>query len=610
MMQFIVMVFGFLTFYGCNLPFLQQNVADDKSAQQGKAATAKKTAVAAASPELLRNFTLDGEDMFEVGDVLPDGVLVIDAQDIPANLVKFRHSDGMIYILYERADFDSLDLAAGPSFAAAARARPVSKAVADAPGVPPLKHLQVNPELDRIFSKIQQRTEFFRRSGIQEVKDPADITRAQRFADLIDDVKESVSEAEIDEVFSEVNWRIENTGILAPNGLISFLDGKSYASIDSVYQANFAKLDRYLENPALRPTEMWELFRSWPWPSDHLPAVSQVELDGMAGSMQVGTMNLLKKGFDDNRLQTSQGLGGQLASRHLHLEDPDIRVDSSANVKPSAAAAADQAPIKRAPRPNWRIFDSATKDWDLPTIRERSQLKFIESRMAAGEIDLLGLNEVTAKQLALLKSIGGKHSFTAIGTESGRRSRDLISGQIDPDLLDHGVILVNTAKFDIEGDPLVSNYVDPKTNRANKHITSVLLRDKSTGHRFVFTNTHADFGEIGTLGEHHAKINAAFGDSYENIIVGDMNHSSDGVLTALEKHAAGQNVTYSDNTPAHVGFSRGKEGSVVDYDQVFLISDRSGSKVAESSEIGQWHRQYASSYEQEFADASRAAQTN
>jgi len=44
--------------------------------------------------------------------------------------------------------------------------------------------------------------------------------------------------------------------------------------------------------------------------------------------------------------------------------------------------------------------------------------------------------------------------------------------------------------------------IDPKTSRPNKTTLSAFKRYNDTGKEFYFTNTHADFGESGSLATH------------------------------------------------------------------------------------------------------------
>lgn len=354
----------------------------------------------------------------------------------------------------------------------------------------------------------------------------------------------------------------------------------------------------------MTPKELFEVTNNWPWPSDHLPAVSRVDFGD--SSVKVGTLNLLKKGFDDNRLQTSQGLGPQLASRFLeplHSTRPDARVA----VKPSAVKETGTLPRQRPERTNWKFSEIQAKDgWDINQIRQDAQATFIEKRLRSREVNLLGLNEVSSIQSKSLIEIAKRNDFLAIVTPSKRNARDTVTGQVETDLLDNGVILINAKKFEIVEDVKVSGYIDPKTNRPNKHITTVRLKEKATGREFYFTNTHADFWEIGSLSRHQDTLDP----NLDQIIVGDMNAASKKVHQALRDPSGQLSVNYGNNTPAHVGFSKGNKGFVVDYDQVFVRTKSSQTLVREADDIHDWFVDYATVYRDSFDSAAKTTRLN
>ncbi|WP_086931532.1 hypothetical protein [Agarilytica rhodophyticola] len=442
-------------------------------------------------------------------------------------------------------------------------------------------------ELTQIFQNIKQRHSNFDRAGIPDLGKADDIRRADRLSTLAIQSAEKTGGSE--NISNELTYRLKTSGSLAPNGAISFLNDNHKLSMKEVYQANFSKLDQYVNNANLTPTELWEVARVWPWPSDHLPAVSEVKIAGEPGAMKVATMNLLKQGFDDNRLQTSQGLGGQLSSRYVHKEDE--RVSEQPLVKPSTVQGKEKPTFARREATPWRDSRGVGKDWNLPALRRQAQNAYINDQLKAKTMHLLGLNEVTSQHATEIQSIARDNSFAAIITPSARKSRDVVDGSVNPALQDNGVVLVDTEKYEVLGEPIVSSYVDSR-GRSNKHITTVMLRSKATGNEFAFTNTHADFSGIDKLSHHNAKINSG-----SHIVVGDMNHSPADVESSLKKHSGDTRVQYSNNTPGHVGFSKDREGEVVAYDQVFLMGK---GEVKEAEDIHTIHANYALNYKKEF----------
>ncbi|MFK7827181.1 MAG: hypothetical protein AB8G05_23760 [Oligoflexales bacterium] len=163
--------------------------------------------------------------------------------------------------------------------------------------------------------------------------------------------------------------------------------------------------------------------------------------------------------------------------------------------------------------------------------------------------------------------------------------------------------MVDAKKFELVEDARVSGYIDPKTKKPNKHITTVRLRAKDTGKEFYFTNTHADFGEIGSLSKHQDSLDS----NLEQIIVGDMNAASKKVHQALKDPSGQLSVNYSNNTPAHVGFSKGNKGFVVDYDQVFVRTKNPQTSVKEVDDIQDWFSDYATVYRDSFDSASKTS---
>lgn len=448
-------------------------------------------------------------------------------------------------------------------------------------------------ELDRVFEKIHLRHKNFALAGIPDLTHHDDIRRADRLSELAVGYAEKTKSSA--NIRAELSHRLQVSGSLAPNGAVSFLNDTTKLSMEEVYQANFSQLETYTSNTALTPTELWEVKRMWPWPSDHLPAISDVTIPGVP-PMKVGTMNLLKQGFDDNRLQTSQGLGGQLSSRYLQKEDEPV--STQALLRPSDNIGRKAPAYRMKEAKQWQDSERMGKDWNLPTMRREAQNEYIAKQLNNKAIGLLGLNEVTSQHAQEIRKIAKDSAFSVVVTPSTRISRDLVDGSKNPDLQDNGVILFDKSKYEIVADPIVSNYLDSR-GRDNKHITTVILMNKESGGVFGFTNTHADFGGIGKLGEHCAKIDVS-----SNIVVGDMNHSPKGVGLALDEHLDNKSVKYSNNTPGHVGFSKGKEGEVVAYDQVFLIGD---GDVKETDDIHSKHADYVLQYKAVFEKSMQAS---
>ncbi|MFK7827844.1 MAG: hypothetical protein AB8G05_27095 [Oligoflexales bacterium] len=399
----------------------------------------------------------------------------------------------------------------------------------------------------------------------------------KRFVQRMAEFKKTIpNDVDLDDAFRLWEYRANKLGVLDFNGRLRDLEVEN-PKISELYNYNFSKLKDFLDNPKLKPEDLWELQQRWPWPSDHLPASSIVQFsNGLA--VKATSMNLLKKGFDDNRLQTSQGLGAQLASRYLKRVEGqrDFVLD----------------------------FD---KQFNLPMIRNDAQMKFIDQQITAGKIDLLGLQEVTQAQVGDLQQIGLRHNFEVIDTSSARQSRDVVTDNIDPELQDHGVIFVDKNKYDILDEPVTSTY--GSGDKANKHITSVLLRDKETGKTFTFTNTHADFGRIVDLAEHQKNLITRWkseefrGQDFEGIIVGDMNAASGKVLGALSRSSPEKKVQFGENTPAHVGFSGEVPGEVVAYDSVFAVGNTADIRIKEDPDIGVTFREYAKDYRDSMANA-------
>ena len=420
---------------------------------------------------------------------------------------------------------------------------------------------------------IEAKNRFYERLGLRSINDVNELRRSNRLFKYINKVESKgiCLRRECNKLYDEIRWRYNDSGCLAFNRKISSLDGTKKINQDELCDYNFSSLfHKYLHDEELDPSIMWELFRQWPWPSDHLIASSVVDIEGY--QLHISSMNLLKKGFDDNRLQTSQGLGGHLASRHL----------------------------KRDESGKFILDEENSKDWDLAGIREKAQMRFIEGQIFAEHVDLLGLQEVSTLQVGALREIADRYNYKLISTNSGRVSKDPLSGKAEENLQDVGVILVNLSKFRFI-DSTYSHYISK--SKANKHITTALLEHLESGKYMAFTNTHADFGKICDLSEHIKAAKKRFPVDCDWVVAGDMNASSLDVRATLrkgQKECRGacpmKRVIYSHNTPGHIGFEKGCEGEVVDYDQIYLISNDPTIRIFEYEGIHEQHRQYAKDY--------------
>ena len=513
---------------------------------------------------LLNQFKLTDDDSITSNNGFIDAIVVIPADEhIPHALKPYVREDGNVLLALRRSQRLSLELSS-PSKA-------ITAAVQTGRRIP-VKRIPATFATPGFYQRLAEAKQ-------QGLRVPGETSKSatDRFIQRMAEYKKTIPDGvNLDDAFDLWRFRAE-IGVLDFNGKLRDLEAEN-PKIGELYEFNFSKLDDFLINQKLKPADLWEVQQRWPWPSDHLPASSIVELSSGA-SVKATSMNLLKKGFDDNRLQTSQGLGAQLASRYL----------------------------KRVEGQKGFVLDF-DKPFDLPSIRNDAQMKFINDQLRDGKIDLLGLQEVTEVQVAALKKIGERHNFEVISTRSARETRDVITREIHPELQDHGVIFIDKNKYEILDSPVVSTYGSGE--KANKHITSVLLKDKKTGGVFTFTNTHADFGQINDLATHQKNLSSRWtkaqykGREFEGIIVGDMNAPSDKVLSSLRQASPGNQVLFGDNTPAHVGFSQGKAGQVVAYDTIFAVSPVGKQlKISEDPDIGNKFRQYAEDYRDTMAQA-------
>ena len=343
-----------------------------------------------------------------------DAIVLAPADDnLPAAFKPFVREDGHVYLALRRGSTPSLGLT-NPAKVFGAAVRAGNRV--------PVKRIPATFTTPGFYQRLAEAKQ-------QGLRVPGETSEAatKRFVLRMTEYKKPIPDgANLDEAVDLWRYRAE-IGVLDFNGRLRDLVAEN-PKVGELFDFNFSKLGDFLDNPKLKPADLWELQQRWPWPSDHLPASSIVSYSSGA-TIKATSMNLLKKGFDDNRLQTSQGLGAQLAARYL----------------------------KRVEGQRGFVLDF-DKPFDLPMIRNDAQMKFIDQQIADGKMDLLGLQEVTQAQIKTLEEIGKRHNFEVISTRSARETRDVVTREIHPELQDHGVMFIDKNKYEILDQPVTSTY--------------------------------------------------------------------------------------------------------------------------------------------------------
>ncbi|MFK7823229.1 MAG: hypothetical protein AB8G05_03675 [Oligoflexales bacterium] len=420
--------------------FSKGSTANIENKTDNTSEASENVAIYTSHSDFLNNFALVNNARNEISEKTTFNSIIVVPFDesIHGNFSEFIQDDGNLYIVAS----DSNNAQEGIGLGLTAKFKPgksvdYSSKITDPSGIRTIKRNAIlKSDIEAAFNSAKnvKRREFYGKSDITEINNPAALTRVDRLIASIEGVKGKVPENKLDEAFFELGVNFKETGILGPGGgYYSSLRGKNYTSIEDIKKLNFSDLD-LLTKDRLSPKELFEVKNNWPWPSDHLPAVSVVDFAG--AKVKVGTLNLLKKGFDDNRLQTSQGLGPQLASRYLEPVT-STRADTRPAIKPSDVKGSSSVPQARPERGGWKFSEIQAKDgWDINQIRQKAQATFIEKRLQSKDVNLLGLNEVSSVQATSIIEIAKRNNFLAIVTPSKRNARDTVTGRVETDLLD------------------------------------------------------------------------------------------------------------------------------------------------------------------------------